>query len=128
MLFAACSLLSLLVLARTLEPATAGVGTHTQLGLPPCFSVAVYGSRCPACGMTTAWSLMSRGRWDEAMQANLGGSLLAIIALAYLPPTCYFSFLGRTSHRGWLSLSLAIALSIALALAIAQWAVRIWLE
>ena len=128
MLLAVVVQVSLLAVARTLEPSTEGLGTHTQLGLPPCFSVAMYASRCPACGMTTSWSLLTRGRWGEAMHANLGGSLLAIIALAYLPPTCYFLFLGRTSHRGWLSLSLAIALFIALASAIGQWAFKLWLE
>ena len=39
------------------------MATHTQLGLPPCNMVELIGKPCPACGMTTSFSLLvARGR------------------------------------------------------------------
>ncbi len=47
--------------ARWLEPDAKGYGTHQQLGLPPCSSILLFGSKCPACGMTPpgAWRWMA---------------------------------------------------------------------
>ncbi|RMG03430.1 MAG: DUF2752 domain-containing protein, partial [Planctomycetota bacterium] len=53
---AAVGLAGLLVIAAVLRPSPTGLGTHQQLGLPPCTFRAMFGSRCPTCGMTTAWS------------------------------------------------------------------------
>ncbi len=118
-------ILGLFTLARMLEPSPTGVGTHTQLGLPPCATLAVFDSRCPACGMTTSWSLVLHFRFIEAMEANVGGSLLAIIAMVSLPITCYFSITGGVYYGEELTFSLAIAIAISLVLAVLQWAVRI---
>ena len=114
-------LLTMLLTARSLEPSPRGLGTHQQLGLPPCTSVVLFQAPCPVCGMTTAWAWFARGRLLEACQANLGGALLAIIALAYLPTSCYFFFRGVRSRNEWFSLSLAVALLSALAAAVLQW-------
>ena len=78
---AALSLLVLLAVAWRLEPSAAGFGTHQQLGLPPCTSVQLFDVRCPACGMTTAWACLMRGRVALALGANVGGTLLGIGAL-----------------------------------------------
>ncbi|MEZ6137102.1 MAG: DUF2752 domain-containing protein [Pirellulaceae bacterium] len=123
-LLAGAGVLTLLITARILEPSAAGYGTHQQLGLPPCTSVALFNMRCPACGMTTSWALMVRGRWIESATVNAGGFLLSLIALAYLPISCYFFFWGRSSRRGWVSLALAIGLMAALIVAIVQWCVH----
>ena len=34
------------------------MGTHQQLGLPPCNFVTLTGYPCPACGMTTSFALL----------------------------------------------------------------------
>jgi hypothetical protein len=125
-LLAGIGTLALLTTARILEPASDGLGTHQQLGLPPCTSIYLFGVRCPSCGMTTAWALTTRGLWIEALQVNAGGFLLALIALAYLPASCYFFLSGRSSRGGWFSLSLAISLMVALAVATLQWCFRVW--
>lgn len=119
------AVLATLVVARSLNPSERGYGTHRQLGLPPCTSVALWGVTCPSCGMTTSWALATRGRWVEAAQANAGGLLLAIIAMAYLPASCYFFTTGRTSRGGRFSLGLAISLLSALIVAIVQWSIRL---
>jgi len=78
-------LLGLLVTASCLTPDPQGIGTHRQLGLPPCTIVAWFGVRCPSCGMTTAWSHMVRGQPVSAVRANCGGALLALAAMAAGP-------------------------------------------
>ena len=120
------AVLAILVVARCLEPASEGFGTHQQLGLPPCTSVALFGIRCPSCGMTTSWSLATRGEFFEAARVNCGGLLLAIIALAYIPASCYFTWRGRSTRGGWFSLALGISILTSLAIAIAQWLWRLY--
>ena len=73
--------LSLLVVARLLSPSQQGLGTHQQLGLPPCSMRVMFGIRCPGCGMTTSWSHFTRGQWMQSLQSNVGGFLFAIVAL-----------------------------------------------
>ena len=43
-------LVAVLSIAAWLAPDPSGLGTHQQLGLPACTSVAILGIRCPACG------------------------------------------------------------------------------
>jgi hypothetical protein len=74
--------LALLAVASQLEPSTAGLGTHQQLGLPPCSFRVLLGIRCPSCGMTTSWSYFVRGQWLASMTVNLGGFMLALAAVA----------------------------------------------
>src|SRR5947209_2100708 len=45
-------LIGLLATAACLTPSPRGMGTHQQLGLPPCTVVQWFGVRCPSCGMT----------------------------------------------------------------------------
>lgn len=119
------AVIALLITARLLHPSPLGYGTHQQLGLPPCTSVALIGLRCPACGMTTAWSYAVRGRWINAWNANAGGLGLVMIALSYIPAFCYYVARGYWSRHGWLSFSLALSLSAALLVAAGQWLTRL---
>ncbi|MEX2559584.1 MAG: DUF2752 domain-containing protein [Pirellulales bacterium] len=70
-----------LVVALWLEPSPTGLGTHRQLGLPPCTSIWLFGIRCPSCGMTTSWSHAVRGDWSSAVGANTAGALLAALTM-----------------------------------------------
>lgn len=117
--------LLLLAIARTLTPSPLGHGTHQQLGLPPCTAVLLWSIPCPACGMTTSWALATRGEFAEAARANAGGLLLAIIALAFFPASCYFLALGRGTRGNWFSTLLAASLTTAMALSIVQWLIRV---
>ncbi|HVW38307.1 MAG TPA: DUF2752 domain-containing protein [Pirellulales bacterium] len=82
---AATCLLAPLTTAACLRPNPAGLGTHQQLGLPPCTFVYLFETRCPSCGMTTSWSHAVRGHWLQACGTNAGGAALAAIALLAAP-------------------------------------------
>ena len=71
-------------LARWLTPAAAGLGTHQQLGLPPCTARVLFGVPCPSCGMTTAFAHFTRGEWAASAAANAGGFLLAALCAVQL--------------------------------------------
>jgi hypothetical protein len=78
---AGAGLLAALLLASQLRPDPRGRGTHEQLGLPPCTFVFLFDRPCPACGMTTAWSLVMHGRFADATRTHASGTLLAAAAL-----------------------------------------------
>ncbi len=80
-------LLALLGTAAWLKPDPygLGLGTHEQLGLPPCGFREYFGIRCPSCGMTTSWSYLVRGRVLSALASNTGGTLLGAIAMLAAP-------------------------------------------
>jgi hypothetical protein len=74
-------LLGALLVAGLLKPDARGLGTHEQLGLPPCTFASLFGRRCPACGMTTAWALAMDARMSDATRTHVTGTLLAVAAL-----------------------------------------------
>jgi hypothetical protein len=78
-------LLAMLVTAACLPPDPRGFGTHERLGLPPCGFHQLVGGRCPSCGMTTSWAHLTRGEIGRALQANLAGALLAVLAAGSAP-------------------------------------------
>lgn len=78
-------LVTLLAMAGSLSPHPAGFGTHEQLGLQPCFTLRLWGIRCPTCGMTTAWAHAVRGQLSEAARANLGGTITCLLATITAP-------------------------------------------
>ena len=125
-LLAAMALLALLATARSLSPSARDRGTHEQLGLPPCLAVLLWDTPCPACGMTTSWALATRGHLWQAGRANLGGLILAAIALAYLPASCYFFVSGRATPGRWFSWLLAVGLALATTASCLQWIFRVW--
>lgn len=75
-------LLSLLMIAIFLKPNPDGLGTHQQLGLPPCTFQYLVGVRCPACGMTTSWAYLMKGYIFKAFETSCSGTLLGMLALA----------------------------------------------
>ncbi|TWT31609.1 DUF2752 domain-containing protein [Blastopirellula retiformator] len=75
----------LLVTAATLTPNKQGLGTHQQLGLPPCSSRVWFGVRCPACGMTTSWAYLTKGNVVGSIRSNAAGFLLGLTALVSAP-------------------------------------------
>lgn len=73
---------SVLIVARSLTPSASGVGTHTQLGLPPCGLLALFHVPCPACGLTTAFAHLAHGDVRASLAAHpLGLPLFVGLAL-----------------------------------------------
>jgi len=120
-----CVLLGLLATAARLTPDPQGIGTHRQLGLPACTIVAWYGVRCPSCGMTTAWAHVVRGQAVAALRASVGGSLLALTALAAGPWLVGSATCGRwlvtAPHEG---LIVAVGLTIVV-VTLVDWTLRL---
>ena len=116
-------------LARWLEPAAAGLGTHQQLGLPPCTVRVLAGVPCPSCGMTTSFAHFTRGNWRASAAANAGGFLLATLCAGQVVWLAASVARGRpvgfggTGVRGeWV---LACGLGAVGAVTLADWAVRL---
>lgn len=83
LVLAGFSLLGLLGITRCLTPDPSGMGTHQQLGLPPCGLVQWFGIPCPSCGMTTSWAYLTRGQIPESLSANPAGTLMGLTALVF---------------------------------------------
>jgi hypothetical protein len=71
------------------------MATHTQLGMPPCTMVTMFGKPCPSCGMTTSFSLLIHGDVPNSLRANWAGTLLAAYCLALIPWTAICAVRGR---------------------------------
>jgi hypothetical protein len=121
----AIGLLALLAVAAWLEPDPQGLGTHQQLGLPPCTFRTLFGLPCPTCGMTTAWAHLVRGELGGALRANAAGALLAMLAVAGIPWLAGSAIRGRWLGRapgGNVVAWLAVGVSL---IALIHWGLRI---
>jgi hypothetical protein len=119
-------LLALLATAVYLRPSQRGYGTHQQLGLPPCSFRQLFGSRCPSCGMTTAWSNTVRGRLIEAVRANSAGTALCVAALISTPWMLVSGIRGRWLVTPPSERKLALAATLFVVITLVDWAFRVW--
>ncbi len=99
MVFAAC--LAFLLLAASLDPNPAGIGTHCQLGLAPCGFVEQAGMPCATCGMTTAVSLAADGRLLAALRVQPAGATLAVAAAVFALLSGWSLFTGMALAPVW---------------------------
>lgn len=70
-------------MAAVLKPSDAGLGTHTQMGLPECGFKLATGLPCATCGCTTAFAHAADGSLLDSFLTQPFGALLAI-ALAMM--------------------------------------------
>jgi hypothetical protein len=112
--------------ARCLEPNSSGLGTHQQLGLPPCSMQLLFGIRCPGCGMTTSWAYFARGELRASAEANLAGFLLAIYVLWIAFLGIRLILLGRPLGDKTMQ-AIAYCGAAIFLVAILQWVERTWL-
>jgi Protein of unknown function (DUF2752) len=75
--------------ARRLDPAARGYGTHTELGLPPCTFLRLTHLPCPSCGMTTSFAWAARMDFWQAFLANPFGLLLFFGTVALIPAAIF---------------------------------------
>ncbi|MFG0275039.1 MAG: DUF2752 domain-containing protein [Phycisphaerales bacterium] len=69
-----------LAIAAWLQPATDGLGTHTQLGLASCQWISDLDTPCPTCGMTTSFAFAAQGDLTGAFLVQPFGAVLALTA------------------------------------------------
>jgi hypothetical protein len=122
---AGLAMLALLATAARLTPNQSGMGTHQQLGLPPCTVVGWFGIRCPSCGMTTAWSHAVRGNFLAAVRVNAGGALLAVLAAIGGPWFAASGMMGRWVASPPKEMWVFGAAMLVAIVTLIQWALRI---
>lgn len=71
-----------LLVAAWLTPSEQGIGTHQQLGLPPCGFEVATGAPCMTCGMTTAFSHAAHGDLPASFLTQPTGAFLAVLVAA----------------------------------------------
>ncbi len=115
-----------LTIARVLSPSPNGLGTHQQLGLPPCFFHQFTGIPCPTCGMTTSFAYTVRLQFYEAFVTQPFGMLVCILAALLIP----FSFVLMRRRVPWMKVLTArgsnTGMFVLLALFLAAWVYKIW--
>lgn len=112
-------------LAAWLEPDSRGLGTHQQLGLPPCSSMMLLGYPCPTCGMTTAFAHAVRGRFVAAFGAQPAGFLLALVAVIAAGASLSVVVSGRVWTVNWFRLSPATLLIVVIAIVMGSWSYKL---
>jgi hypothetical protein len=122
----ASGLVGLLLLARGLQPAADGFGTHQQLGLPPCTMVLMFGERCPTCGITTSWANLTRGNVMKALAASACGTFLAGLAAVSAAWLAISAYRGRwtlvtPTPRGFAGVFVFVWLAL-----VCEWVVRLY--
>lgn len=121
----AVGLLAMLGAAAFVRPDPRGLGTHQRFGLPPCTFRFLSGRPCPSCGMTTSWACLVRGKLTDALRANVGGTLLGMLAAASVPWLLVSAARGR--WLGWCpnTAVVAWAASAILLVTLIDWGVRL---
>ena len=74
--------LGVLIVASLLEADARGLGTHQQLGLPPCGFRLATGLPCATCGYTTSFTHAAKGRMGRALATQPAGAILAVATAA----------------------------------------------
>lgn len=99
------------------------MATHTQLGLPECNMVVLTGKPCPACGMTTSFTLLAHGDVPASLRANWVGTLMAVYWFALIPWAIAGAVRGKLAFVRSGELLLTWSVGVILALMVARWAV-----
>ena len=120
---AACA--GLLGVAGWLSPSPAGLGTHRQLGLPPCGFLIMTGLPCPTCGMTTAYAHAVRGQWRQSAAAQPMGLVLALTTGGGAALSLVALLTGTVWTLNWYRVRPERVVFVVTAMLLAGWAVRI---
>jgi hypothetical protein len=97
------------------------MASHTQLGMPPCNMVVMTGKPCPACGMTTSFSLLAHGDVLASLRANWVGTLMAAFTWSLIPYGILCAVKGRMVGLRNPEFALTILLSGLLVLMVGRW-------
>jgi hypothetical protein len=81
-----------LLIGRLLHPAPGRVGTHQQLGLPPCAFLHLTGIPCPGCGLTTSVAHAVRLHFFESVVTQPFGFVVFLTASLSIPVSIYLVY------------------------------------
>jgi uncharacterized protein DUF2752 len=116
---------AILIVARLLRPSSRGVGTHEQLGLPPCAFLHFTGIPCPSCGLTTSFAHAARLHFYEAFIAQPFGLILFCLAALGVPLSFYLVYSRVSWARLFYSIGGNRAMYIMIALYLLGWVYKI---
>lgn len=116
---------SMLVVGRSLTPSPSGVGTHRQLGFPPCFFLHLTGWPCPNCGLTTSFSYAAHLHFKAALLAQPFGLLVFLIAASSIPVSILLAVRNEPWERVIHSPSSNRIMYLLIAFYLASWAYKI---
>lgn len=109
------------VVAAFVQPSPQQIGTHTQLGFPPCTAMLLTGHPCPSCGMTTAFAWTVRGRVDQAFAAQPAGAALALGTFVTILAAFSTLVTGKTWRVNWVLLPPHRLAAAAVMILLAAW-------
>jgi hypothetical protein len=125
---AAGACLAVLVVATTLEPSPAGLGTHRDMGFPSCNFLSVSGIPCPSCGMTTSFAWFVRGNILASVYVQPAGAMLATFAGVTFWAGLYIAVTGKPVYRLLSRLPGPYFVLVPVGIGIAAWAWKIFLH
>ncbi|MBL8875086.1 MAG: DUF2752 domain-containing protein [Phycisphaerae bacterium] len=114
-----------LVIGAALTPSPRGHGTHEALGLPRCGFLLAFGRPCMTCGMTTAVTQASHGRFVAAFRTQPAGALVAIVLASGVWFGLHAAATGMSLKPGFDALTRPRVLWIAGAVVLAAWVYKI---
>jgi hypothetical protein len=119
------SCMTLILVGWWLSPDPRGLGTHCQLGLPPCGFVAMTGIPCPTCGMTTAFTHAVRGHLITAVVTQPFGALLALVVMAVAGLSVMVLITARSWRVNWYRVSPGLVAAGVVVLFLASWIYKV---
>ena len=117
--------LAVLGIAAGLEASDEGIGTHTQLGMPPCMFREATGYPCMTCGMTTSFSHAADMDLVSSASVQPVGLLLAVLTAAAFWASLSVAIGGSTLGRQVAGTLTGRALWIGAALIAAGWVYKL---
>lgn len=124
---AAMCILTVLIIAASLEAAPVGFGTHTQLGLDECSFVEMFGYPCASCGMTTAFTHAADFSLLDSFITQPAGAVYAVASAAVFWVLAYVAWTGSVAGRTLLHAIGSKLLWGGLILLGLAWAYKVWL-
>ncbi len=102
------------------------MGTHRQLGLPPCGWLAATGYPCPTCGMTTSFSAAAHAQPGASLHAQPFGALWALATAVFFWGAMHIAIFGSQLGRLFERLLAPRYLWPTAVLFLACWAWKCW--
>ena len=118
--------LTVLILGAVITPDPSGMGSHRQLGLPPCGWLLAPGYPCPTCGMTTAFAFATHLQPARALYAQPFGAALALATAIFFWGALHVAIFGSQLARVFERLLAPRIMWFAGAALLAAWAYKVW--